>query len=71
LVCVLAAAALLAARRPAAHRWIFDVIAGAGALLVLVHIWGIGAQPASETLEVAFYAGFAAAARWARPAPAR
>jgi hypothetical protein len=30
--------------------------------------WGIGAQPASETIEVAFYAGFAALALWARPA---
>jgi hypothetical protein len=70
LVCVLAAAALLAARRPAAHRWIFDVITAVGVLLVLVHLWGIGAQPASETVEVAFYAGFAALARWARPQPA-
>src|SRR5690242_3986744 len=71
LVCVLAAAALQAARRPAANRWIFDVISAVGALMVLVHLWGVGAEPASEVAEIAIYAGLAALARWARPEPAR
>lgn len=71
LVCLLAGAALLAARRPSSHRWIFDLITAAGVLLVLVHAIGIGAEPASEVVEIGFYAGFAALARWARPEPAR
>jgi hypothetical protein len=36
--------------------------------MALVHLWGIGAQPASESIEVAVYAGLAAVALWARPA---
>ena len=68
IVTSLAIYALYASRAPARHRSLFTLIAGIGGLMVLVHLWGIGAQPASETIEVAFYAGFAALALWARPA---
>jgi nitrate reductase gamma subunit len=71
LVCVLAGAALLAARRPESNRWMFDIIAAVAMLMVLVHLRGLGAEPASEAAEIAFYCGFAALARWARPEPAR
>ena len=71
LVCVLAVAALLAARQPGSNRWMFDIITGVAALMVIVHLWGLGAEPASEAVEIGFYAGFAGLARWARPEAAR
>jgi hypothetical protein len=71
LVCVLALAALLAARAPERNRWMFDIITGVAALMVIVHVWGLRAEPASEVVEIAGYAGFAALARWARPQAAR
>lgn len=71
LVSVLALAALLAARRPESSRWMFDIITGVAALMVIVHLWGLGAEPASEAVEIGGYACFAALARWARPEPAR
>jgi hypothetical protein len=67
IVTALAIYALYASRAPERHRSLFTLIAGIGALMALVHVWGIGAQPASETVEVAFYAGLAAVALWARP----
>jgi hypothetical protein len=70
LVTALATYALYASRDPARHRSLFTLIAGIAGLMAFVHLWGIGAQPASETVEVAFYAGFAALALWARPAMA-
>ena len=71
LVCVLAVAALLAARRPERNRWMFDIITAVAVLMVLVHLRGLGAEPASEVVEIGGYAGFAALTRWARPASAR
>ena len=68
IVTALAIYALYASREPERHRSLFTLIAGVGGLMALVHLWGIGAQPASETIEVAFYAGLAALALWARPA---
>jgi hypothetical protein len=68
IVSALAVYALAASRQPGRHRSLFTLIAGIGALMALVHLWGIGAQPASESIEVAVYAGLAAVALWARPA---
>lgn len=66
IVTALAIYALYASREPERHRSLFTLIAGIAALMAFVHAWGIGAQPASETAEVAFYAGFAALALWSR-----
>jgi hypothetical protein len=65
----IAVVALLAARDPAGHRSLFDVLALAGALLALVHVRGLfeDSQPAVEHLEIAMYAGFAALAWWCKP----
>jgi hypothetical protein len=61
--------ALAAARAPAAHRWLFVLLALAGALLAVVHAIGAvrDAQPLSEDLEIAGYAAFALLALWCRP----
>ena len=61
--------ALRAARDPAAHRWLFDLLAGAAALLAVVHLRGAieDAQPLIEHLETAGYAAFAVAALACRP----
>jgi len=61
--------ALAGARDPAAHRWIFVLLAIAAGLLVVVHLIGAvrDAQPLSEDLEIAGYAGFAALALWCAP----
>ena len=67
LVTALAIYALYASRAPQRHRPLFTLVAGIGALMVLVHLRGIGAEPASEVVEIALYAGFAGAAVWARP----
>jgi len=67
----IALVALRAARDPAAHPWLFDLLALAAALLTVVHIRGAfeESQPASEYVEIAMYAGFAALAWACRPAP--
>jgi hypothetical protein len=64
--------ALAAAREPAAHRRLFDLLALAAALLAVVHLRGTieGGQPAIEHVETLFYAAFAAAAIVCRPPPA-
>jgi type IV secretory pathway VirB2 component (pilin) len=61
--------ALVAARDPSGHRWLFGLFALAAALLVVVHVIGLlrDAQPLIEHLEIAGYAGFAALALWCRP----
>jgi len=61
--------ALLASRNPAEYRWLFDLLAISGSLLALAHLRGVieGDQPLIEDLEVAMYAGFAAAAWLCRP----
>jgi hypothetical protein len=61
--------ALRAARDPAAHRGLFDVVALVGALLAVVHLRGAieDSQPAVEHLETIFYAGFAVLAWWCKP----
>ena len=61
--------ALAAARDPAAHRWLFVLLALAGALLSVVHVIGAvrDAQPLSEDLEIAGYAAFAVLALWCAP----
>jgi hypothetical protein len=60
---------LRAARDPAAHRWLFDLLALAALLLAIVHLRGAieDAQPAIEHVEAAIYAGFALAAWLCRP----
>ena len=65
----IAGVALLAARDPAAHRSLFDVLTIVAALLALVHVRGLfeDAQPTVEHLEIAMYAGFAALAWWCKP----
>jgi len=61
--------ALAAARAPAARRWLFLLLALAGALLAVVHAIGAvrDAQPLSEDLEVTGYAAFALLALCCRP----
>ena len=61
--------ALGASRDPAAHRWLFGLLALAAALLAVVHLIGLvrDAQPTIEHLEVAAYAAFAVAAWVCRP----
>jgi hypothetical protein len=65
----IAIVALRAARDPAAHRWLFDLLALAAGLLALVHLRGAieDSQPLIEHLETAGYAAFAAAAIACRP----
>lgn len=61
--------ALAASRDPAAHRWLFNLLALVAALLSLVHLIGLirDAQPTIEHLEIAGYAAFSAVALWCRP----
>jgi len=65
----LCAACLHAAPHPAANRALFDVIAIAGGLLVIVHIRGAieKRQPFIETLEIGLYAVLTGVAIWLRP----
>jgi hypothetical protein len=61
--------ALRAVRDPAAHVWLFDLLALVGVLLAIVHLRGAieDAQPLIEHLETAGYAAFAGAALICRP----
>jgi thiol:disulfide interchange protein len=67
----IAIVALRAARDPAAHRWLFDLLALAAALLALVHLRGTleDSQPAIEHAETLMYGAFAAAALLCKPPP--
>ncbi len=58
-----------AAPRASAHALLFELLAAAGALLALVHVWGAirKQQPWTETVEIVLYAGAAAAAWALRP----
>ncbi len=66
----IAVVALRASRDPAAHRWLFDLLAIGALLLAVVHLRGAieDSQPFIEHVETVMYAGFAAAAWWCRPA---
>lgn len=61
--------AVAAVRDPARYRAVFTILAGAAALLALVHLRGLveDSQPLVEHLETAGYAAFAALAWWLRP----
>lgn len=63
---------LRAAAHPAAHPWLFDLLALIAGMLALVHLRGVieGSQPTVEHLETLGYAAFAAAALLCRPARA-
>ena len=65
----IAVVALRAARDPAAHRWLFDLLAIAAALLAVVHLRGAleEAQPFVEHVETLMYAAFAGAALACKP----
>jgi len=54
-VCVLSAAALVAARHPEVQGFFFRILIGSFAAMVVVHAWGAvrRIQPLSETLETA------------------
>ena len=59
---------LRAARDPANHPLIFEILSLTGALLLLVHIWGAirRQQPWTETAEIALYAVATGLAIWIR-----
>lgn len=61
--------ALWAAREPERYRPLFDLLAGAAALLAIVHLRGLfeDSQPVVEHLETLGYAAFAGLALWAKP----
>ena len=61
--------ALRAAGDPAAHRWLFDLLALAAGLLAVVHLRGSleDSQPLVEHLETLMYAAFAGAALVLKP----
>jgi hypothetical protein len=69
LALAIAIVALRAARDPAAHAWLFDLLAVAATLLAIVHLRGAieDGQPLVEHVETAGYAAFAAAALVCRP----
>ncbi|MFQ5458097.1 MAG: hypothetical protein ACE5FC_06570 [Myxococcota bacterium] len=56
-ICILGFLAFRAAARPALQPFYFDIMIGAFALMVGVHVYGglQGIQPRSETLEVAYW----------------
>lgn len=56
--CAIVFAAIRAAREPAAHPLIFELVIVAGALLTLVHVVGAleGKQPWTETAEIPIWA---------------
>ena len=64
----IAALSLRAARDPAAHLEIFELLAVIGALLTVVHAWGAirRSQPWTETVEIGLYALTTVAAVWLR-----
>ncbi|HET8975859.1 MAG TPA: hypothetical protein VFN15_04440 [Solirubrobacterales bacterium] len=68
----IAVIAARASRDPGEHRSLFELLALTAALLAVVHARGAieEAQPASEYVEIAIYAGFAALAWVCRPEPA-
>ena len=58
LATTITAFALRAAPDPAAHRYMFELIAVACGLMTMIHIWGAirRIQPWTETAEIALYA---------------
>jgi uncharacterized protein YjeT (DUF2065 family) len=62
-------ACLRAAPHPRANAILFQLIAGAGFLLTIVHVWGAveRRQPWTETAEIALYAALTAVSLWLAP----
>lgn len=58
--------AFRAAPDPVGHRWIFELLAVATGLMVLLHLWGLvrRIQPWTEHLEILLYGAVCAGSIW-------